>query len=816
MKANIVIIGAGIIGVSVAYHLAQLGVQDIVLLDKGDLDENDGSTSHAPGGMRVVTFSDWFTRLGSRSSDLYKQLPLAVEGEEQFFRTGSMQIASKPERFESYKRLQEMGMSYGREVLLLTPAEVKGYLPFIDEKQIVGGVRIPDGGVVKTARLATSMRRLAEASGQLTCYGETTVTQVVAEGGRVRAVLTSNPNLPRIDCEQVVLCSNIWAPILCEKLGVNMPLFPGQHQYIYTEPTPVLDDYKSIEAQFPIVAVDDLSLYFRQHHDRLGIGSYHHRAMLVDPHQLPKQAMMPFTPDDFTHAWSLMQELLPPLHSTSISHGFNGMFSFTVDGFPIVGESPIKGFWTSVGAWLSFAAELGKVLAQWMTTGDPGMDMRSADINRFHPHHLNREYLTRQSKYQYEIGFDIIHPNQVSSRVRNLRLSPHHERLVELGAELAPFAGIETGLWYNSNAPLVERYAERIPERTGWEAQYWSRIQGAEHLTFRENVGLVDWSAGMAAVEVVGRGATAYLNRLCTNNVDKPVGSLIYTLLLNQAGGIQRDLTIARLAENRYWMLTGKSNVYGEMAWMRRWLPDDDSVQIINRGDEYVGLALWGANARAVLEKVTHHDVSNDAFPYYTVQQIGVGMAPVIALRLSYVGELGWELYTPNNFGLHLYNTLWEAGREFDMPACGIGSVLSARLEKGYRLFGADITPEVNAYEAGLAGLLRYNKGDFIGRDASLRFKEKGVARQLVCLTFDDRKAVMFGNEPVLSGDQVIGRITSGNYGYAVGKFIAFAFVPNDFATIGTRVRVRYAGNFFEGVVSDPVLYDPRNERMRA
>jgi glycine cleavage system aminomethyltransferase T len=252
------------------------------------------------------------------------------------------------------------------------------------------------------------------------------------------------------------------------------------------------------------------------------------------------------------------------------------------------------------------------------------------------------------------------------------------------------------------------------------------------------------------------------------------------------------------------------------MAWMRRWLPDDDSVQIINRGDEYVGLALWGANARAVLEKVTHHDVSNDAFPYYTVQQIGVGMAPVIALRLSYVGELGWELYTPNNFGLHLYNTLWEAGREFDMPACGIGSVLSARLEKGYRLFGADITPEVNAYEAGLAGLLRYNKGDFIGRDASLRFKEKGVARQLVCLTFDDRKAVMFGNEPVLSGDQVIGRITSGNYGYAVGKFIAFAFVPNDFATIGTRVRVRYAGNFFEGVVSDPVLYDPRNERMRA
>ena len=391
--------------------------------------------------LRVLTANEWFTRLGSRSRKLYDKLPLVVEGEEQFFRTGSLQIASKQWRFDSYQRLQEWGMTYGEPTYLLTPEEVKAKVPFLDEKQIVGGCFLPNAGVVKTARLATSLRRMGEATGQLTSVGETLVTDIVVENGAVKAVLTDNPEMPRIDCEQVVLCSNIWAPLLCEKIGVNMPLFPGQHQYIYTTPVAALDPIKQTEVALPVVAVDDLSLYFRQHGERLGIGSYHHKAMLVDPHKLEKKAEFPFTPEDFTDAWRLMQDLMPPLQQSQISHGFNGMFSFTVDSFPIVGESPVKGFWTSVGAWLSFAGELGKVLARWMVEGDPGMDMRMADINRFQPYQTNREYLSRQSKYFYEIGFDVIHPAQVASSVRDLKLSPHHDRTQGVGGAICAICG---------------------------------------------------------------------------------------------------------------------------------------------------------------------------------------------------------------------------------------------------------------------------------------------------------------------------------------------------------------------------------------
>ncbi|MFK7800637.1 MAG: NAD(P)/FAD-dependent oxidoreductase, partial [Anaerolineae bacterium] len=355
MKTNIIVIGGGIVGTSIAYHLTQAGVEDVLLLDKGDLDHNDGSTSHAPGGLRTLTPSKFFTVLGQGSRAVYDKLPLAIEGQEQFFRTGMMQIANTKARFDSYKRMQEMGMTMGVEAQLMTPAEVSEKLPLVDPSTIYGGVFIGDSGAVKTSLIATSMRREAEKTGRLTAHGDTQVIDIVVENGRVRAVLTDNPEMPRIDCDQVVLASNIWAPILAEKIGVPMPLFPGEHQYIYTDPTPALDDRKQTEHSFPITAFDDLSIYFRQHHDRIGIGSYHHAARLVDPKKLGKNAMNDFTPEDFTEAWKLMQGHMPALKNTKVSHGFNGLFAFTADHYPIMGESHIKGFWSAVGMWLSFA-----------------------------------------------------------------------------------------------------------------------------------------------------------------------------------------------------------------------------------------------------------------------------------------------------------------------------------------------------------------------------------------------------------------------------------------------------------------------------
>ncbi|MEM7332233.1 MAG: FAD-dependent oxidoreductase [Chloroflexota bacterium] len=816
MKANIVVIGAGIVGTSVAYHLVRRGAQNVVLVDKGDPDNNDGSTSHAPGGLRTLTVSNFFTSLGYASRQVYDKLPLAIEGQEQFFRVGFVQVANHEERFNSYKRIQEMGIKHGIESYLLTPKEVSEHLPMIDHSTIYGGLYVPSSGTVKTSLIATSMRREAEKTGYLTTIGETQVTEVVAKNGRVEAVLTDNPNYPRIDCEQVVLASNIWAPILCQKLGVPMPLFPGEHQYIFTEPTSVLDPFKGVESGHPIGTMDDISVYFRQHDDRIGIGSYHHEARLVDPDKLRKDAKYPFTPEDFTDAWRLMKHHMPGLNDTKVSHGFNGLFSFTADHYPIIGESHVKGFWTAVGAWLSFASEVGNVLSRWMLEGDPGMDMSYADINRFHPHQSNDEFLRRQSKYYYEIGFDILHPNEVASSVRNLRFSPYHDRMEELGGEMVPLAGIESPWFYKSNEKLLEKYGDQFPHRTGYDGTFWSPIIGCEHIAMRENVGLMDWSAAIGPIEVFGPGALNYLNYLTSGQMDKAVGRISYTLMLSPNGGIKRDITVLRLAEDKFWILTGKSNMPAEIFWMKQHMPTDGSVVLQNRSEEFVSLGIWGPNARKVLEKVSPDDLSNEAFPFYTAKEIGVGMTQAMAIRISYAGDLGYELYAPVSFGRRLWDTLWEAGQAFDMTPIGLASLFSLRVEKGYKLTGSDMTVEHTAYESNMGWMVDLKKDDFVGKEALVAAKAEGRQQKLVTLVFDDPKALMYGYEPVFVADECVGYVTSGEFGYCVGKFIALAYLPIEHAKQGTAVKVRYTGHFYDGVVAEDVQFDPKNERLKA
>ena len=795
-----------------------MGMEGVVVIDKGDLDENDGSSSHAPGGMRIVTPSKFFTVLGTRSRAVYDSLPLAVPGEEQFFRTGSMQTANTPQRLESYDRIQEMGMTFGVDTFLLSPEEVADKNPLMDPSAIVGGIFLPDGGVVKTSRLATAMRQVAEGTGRARFHGDTAVTEVIVENGSVRGVKTSNPELGEIRAPQVLLCTNIWAPLIADQLGINMPLFPGEHQYIYTEPTDAFTDSVT-EATTPVTTIDDIAIYFRQHHDRIGIGSYHHQARLVDPAKLPKTAKLPFTPEDFSDAWELMHRHVPATRDVKVSHGFNGMFSFTVDGMPIMGESPVKGFWTSVGAWLSYASEVGRVMARWMTTGDPGMDVEAANISRFHDHQMNHTFLSRQSKYFYEIGFDVLHPNQVASSVRNIRFSPYKAQLDLLGANYVPFAGYESPWFYESNSDLVERYDEHIPRRDehiprreGYEATAWSPIIGAEQLQMRENVALVEWSAGIGPVEISGPGSLEYLQHLCTAEMDRPVGSVIYTLVLTPHGTIKRDVTVARLDNDRFWLLTGKSNLPLELDYYRSFAPDDGSVTIVDESQAFSAMALWGPKSRHVLAAVTDANVSDDAFLWYSARQIGVGMAPAVVLRLSYVGELGYEIYVPTSFGSHVWDTLWEAGRSLDMRPAGSASVLASRFEKGYMLTGAELTPEITPAMAGMNWLLAKDK-DFVGSHAA---KAASPEKRLVTIVFDDRHALMYGWEPVLSGDDVVGWITGGNYGYSVGSFIAMAYVDVAHATKGTRLRVRYTGQFYEGTVTKSPVWDPENARLKA
>ncbi len=808
-RANIVVIGAGIIGASVAYHLTNAGIEGVVVVDKGDLEENDGSTSHAPGGLRTLTGSHFFTTLGAASRAVYDQLPLAVPGEEQFWRTGLVSVATTSQRLDSHRRLAEMGMAEGLEADVLLPDDVAARLPLVDPSTIAGGIWIPSSGVVKTSALANAMRQITEATGRARFFGHSEVIDIEVADGRIVAVVTDGEP-GRIECDQAVVCTNIWAPILAERTGTVMPLFPGEHQYIHTTEVPSLANYGDDFVSLPVTTFDDLSLYFRQHGDHLGIGSYDHPARLVNPHELPRTAKMPFTPEDFSSAWAKMQNHMPVLHDAGIADGFNGMFSFTVDNHPIMGETTVKGLWASVGAWLSFASEVGAVMARWMTTGDPGMDITPADINRFHPHQSNRQFLSSQSKYFYEIGFEDLHPSAVASAVRGLRHAPYHHRLETLAASFVPIAGQETPLYYGVNESLVAKHRDRIPDRAGYDATGWTPIMGAEHLELRANVGLVDWSAAIGPIEVSGPGALEHLQHLCTSDIDLPVGGIAYTLVLTHGGGVARDITVARMSTDSWWLLTGKGNLPAEMAYFRSLGPTDGSITYQDLSEKQLAIGIWGPNSREVLAATTAHDLSTAAFPWYTWQAVDVGMAPVISLRISYLGELGYEIYVPPSLALHVWDTLWEAGRAFDMPAVGIQAVMSSRIEKGYRLWGSDMTPEFSPSEAGVTWAMDSSK-DFHGKDAAAR---RPTEMRLVMLEMNDPSSVVYGWEPVLVNDRVVGRVAGGEYGYSVGAFLAHAFVDPGIE-VGAAVEVQRTGVRHGATVTRGPSLDPQNERLK-
>ncbi|GIV70668.1 FAD-dependent oxidoreductase [Caldilinea sp.] len=813
--ARLVIIGGGIVGCSAAYHLAQLGWRDVIVLDKGALPYNDGSTSHAPGGMHVTNYSRMMTHFAVQSVEIYSRLPDFEPGRPMVRRVGGLEVAYTRERMEDLKRKQGVATSYGVEAHLLTPEETLAHIPLLDPRVIHGSFYAPLDTNVIGWHVAGSLANEATRIAGVQFFQHASVVDIEVRRGHLAAVVTERG---RIECEAALLCANIWAPALGEKAGLVIPLLAAQHQYTISTPLPALAEFAQAaggrEIVHPILRHQDYSLYFRQHWDAYGIGNYRHEPLMVHPRKLGKTAQLSFTPEHYTVAWRAAQELIPALRGAGLSHAFNGMFAFTVDGFPVMGESAVRGLWTAVGVWITHAGGVGKAIAEWMTYGEPAIDVHEADINRFLPHQKTRRYIDLRCAQNYREVYDIVHPLQPIGEPRNLRLSPFHRRLVEQGAVFFQSAGYEVAQWYEANACLLAKYAARIPQRSGWEARFWSPIQGAEHLEVRNNVGLFNLAA-LAVIEVRGPGSLAFLEWLCANRIDRPIGKVIYTSLLNARGGIQADLTVVRLGEERFWVITGGALLPRDLAWLERHAPTDGSVQIVDASSAYTAVGLWGPNARRVLEKVTDADVSNAAFPYYTAQEIEIGAIPATALRLSYAGELGWELHTRTEFAAALWDALWEAGRAFEMIAAGAGAFDSLRLEKGYRLWGQDLHPDDTPFEAGLEWAVRLDKGDFIGRQALLQAKASGVQRRLCCMTFDAPDAMALGKEPIFVGDRCIGYVTSANYGYAVGRHILYGYLPLAFAAPGTQVEVAYFGVRHRATVAAEPLYDPQMQRLK-
>ncbi len=558
--------------------------------------------------------------------------------------------------------------------------------------------------------------------------------------------------------------------------------------------------------------------------ERYGIGSYLHEPLLfesadIPPHRAAKDepALRPFTPEHFERALDCARELLPALDGATLERRINGMFSFTPDGMPLLGPSPqVAGLWLAAAVWITHAGGVGKAVAEWMVEGEPEWDLREADLSRFHPHQLARSYVRERSAQQYREVYDVVHPRQQFTSPRNLRVSSFYVRQRELGARFFEAGGWERPEWYECNLRQPGEGPPPFPIRQGWEAEEWSPAIGIEHLAVRQRVGLMDLSA-FTKLEVTGPRAVAYLESITANRVDRPPGHIIYTSLLTQRGGIKCDLTVMRLAEERFLVVTGGATGAHDLAWMRSHLRAGSGVALREVTSSLCCLGVWGPRARRLMQSVTDDDLSNAAFPYLRVRQVTVGGLPALAARISYVGELGWEFYVRPELGLRLWDLLWEAGEDLGICAVGSGAQDSLRLEKGYRLWGADIHTDYNPFEAGLDFAVRTKGRDFIGRDALLKARRQGSpSRLLCCITLDDPARVVMGKEPIIKDGRSLGYVTSANYGYTVGKGIVYGYIPRDFAEPGTAVEVEYFGERLAATVQREPLYDPGNARLRS
>ncbi|MFI1497445.1 FAD-dependent oxidoreductase [Streptomyces platensis] len=811
-SSRVVVIGAGIVGCSLADELTARGWTDVTVLEQGPLPAPGGSTSHAPGLVFQTGPSKTLTEFAAYTVQKFRSLD--VDGLSCFNPVGGLEIATTEARWADLHRKAGLAASWGVRGELIGPQQCKRLWPMLDETTLYGGFHTPDDGLARAVLACRAQIARAEQRGAR-FLDRHTVTGIERADGRVAGVTTDRGTFP---ADHVVSAAGFWGPVIGAMAGVDVPLLPLAHQYATTAPLPELAGVNDprTEASKPILRFQDRDLYFREHTDRIGIGSYAHRPMPVDPFTVPAfdetpvmPSSLPFTAEDFAPSWQDSVGLLPALGASRVAEGFNGVFSFTPDGMPVLGESrELRGFWLAEAVWVTHSAGVAKAVAEWMTDGRPATDIHECDLYRFEDAQRSPAYIADRGAQNFIEVYDVIHPLQPMEAPRPLRTSPFYPRQQELGAYFLEGGGWERPHWYEANAPLAEGL--RLPERDAWSARYWSPIAAAEARATREKVALYDMTP-LRRLEITGPGALAFLQRMTSNNLAKKPGAVTYTLLLDEAGGIRSDLTVARLAPDRFQV---GANSGADLDWLLRHAPDE-GVQVRDSTSGTCCIGVWGPLARALVQPLTRDDFSHQAFGYFRAKQTCLGHVPVTAMRLSYVGELGWELYTTADMGLRLWDTLWEAGQEHGVIAAGRSAFNSLRLEKGYRAWGHDMTTEHDPYEAGVGFAVRPAKGDFVGRAALAGRSEDTASRRLTCLTLDDPAAVVLGKEPVLVDGTPAGYVTSAAYGYTLGRGIAYAWLPATAAVPGIAVHIEYFGEKIPATVAQEPLFDPQMERIR-
>jgi glycine cleavage system T protein len=797
--AQAVIIGGGVAGCSIAYHLTLLGWRDIVLVEKGDL--TSGSTFHAAGLVGQLRSSASLTRMMVYGADLYQRLKEETGLDPAFHQVGSLRLASSKARMDELRRQVAFAKTVGLQAELIGPKEACDLFPPMVPDGLEGAVWLPTDGHIDPSGLVQALARGAR-SRDAELHVETTVQSITIENGRVRGVVTDKG---AIQSECVVIAGGAWSPLLARLAsgtptqgGVNVPLMPFAHQYVVTRPV------KGVGRNLPTMRDPDKLVYFKEELGGFVMGGYERDPVHYDYDTIPAdfnhQLLEPDW-DRFMRLFDAAVERVPGFAEAEPVKLINGFEAFTPDGEFIMGETPeVRGLWVACGFCahgIAGGGGVGKVMAEWIVEGQPFVDMAKMDVRRFAPQYRSKPLTLAQTHEIYATYYDIHLPMQERAAVRELRLSPLYGRLKQLGATFG--------------------------EKAGWERPNYFASVAAEHQATRERAGLFDFSS-FSKIQVQGAGALAFLQRITCNEMDKPVGSITYTQMLNPRGGIECDLTVTRLAADRFYIITGTAFGPHDLAHMRRYAPDpglsgdegDGSVYLDDVTSSRTVVGLWGPRARDILQSVTPDDISNAAAPYLSARWITVGWAPVLALRVTYVGELGWELHTPTEYGLDLWDTLWDAGQPFGVAACGYYCVDTLRFEKGYRYWSTELTPEYTPYEAGLGFCVKLNKGDFIGRAALLAQKERGLSRKLCCLVLDDGASIVWGREPILAGETAIGRVTGGNVGHTIGRVIVYGYLPLDRAIVGARYAVEIAGARWGATVVAEPLWDSKNERIKA
>ncbi len=833
---RVVIIGAGIVGNSLAYHLTRLGVSDITMIDKGPLPNPGGSTGHASNFIFPVDHSKEMTMLTLESMRQYKALEVFIE-------SGGIEIARNEERMQELTRRVVSAKSWGIEpVELLTPQQVKDKVPYINEQLIVGAFFTPGAGVVDSLRAGTIMRERAQEAG-MKVSANTEVLGIDVENGRATRVKTTRGDF---DADIIVIACGAWSPRIARMAGASIPLTPMVHQMIDIGPVPRFANTTGM-IEYPIVRDVDTNMYERQEGTGLEIGSYAHRPITLGADEIPSieesalsPTELPFTQEDFDPQMEIALELMPEIvgdETVGVKYAINGVLSVTYDGMPLLGETPeTRGLWSAAAIWIKEGPGAGKTMAELIVHGESEIDVYESNIARAYPCQKTRTHIVSRASEGFNKMYGIVHPGEQWESDRRVRLSPFYERERALEAVFVEGAGWERPNWYDSNAGLLDEYGDRVTKREAeWESRWWSPIINAEHLAMRDRAAMIDLSA-FAIFDVTGPGALETVQRVAMRQMDVPVGRVVYTPLLTPSGGFKQDLTIMRVADDVFRVVTGGAYGMSDKKWFADHLPDDGSggwAQIHDQTNAWTTLGLWGPRARDILSSVTSDGVSHENMAFARCKQIEVGPLEVLASRISYVGDLGWELYVPIEQGARLWDIVAEAGAPHGIIPAGIGVYgTTGRLEKCYRAYGAELEGDFNVVEAGMAWG-KVKDQDFVGKEAHLRHREEEPAAVMCTLTVDDHtsasgvKRYMLGHEPILTrdGEPITDSknrrsyVTSAGSGPSLGKYILMGYLPPEHAVVGNELAVEYMGERYPVTVvtndSTPV-FDPDNSRVRS